>query len=138
MRYFYSHLSNLERYLTPLEFLEKSIDLYLPALEAPFDYHYATVLGYASITFRVRACQDVKVFLSEVVGRDDTAAPVVRLHHNVCLTAKLTRIYILNFYLSRLNMRICEVVPCGQMRIARKNYSLINNVLTSRRIHNSL
>ena len=84
------------------EFLEKSIDLYLPALEAPFDYHWALVLGYASITFRVRACQDVKVFMSEVVGRDDTAAPMVRLHHNVCLSAKLTRFYKLFYVTSQI------------------------------------
>ena len=74
------------------KFSEKSIDLYLPALEAPYDYHWALVIGYASITFRVRACQDVKVFMSEVVGRDDTAAPVVSLNCKMCkfsLHAKL-------------------------------------------------
>ena len=61
-----------------LSIAEKAIDLYLPALEAPYDYHWATVLGYSSLTFRVKACQDVKLLMSEVVGRDDTAAPVVR------------------------------------------------------------
>ena len=57
---------------------DKGINLYLPQIPAPgYDYHWATTIGYTEIIFRVKACRDVKILFSEVVGRDDIATPLV-------------------------------------------------------------